>query len=83
MEGLWLKAAGVRDARLHGARHTAVTVLLVLGVTERTVMGIMGWSSTAMADPGSARHGPDLRDVARRVGAAVGRRAVVRGGQLT
>jgi integrase len=42
-----LKAAGVRDARLHDARHTAATVLLVLGVPERTVMGIMGWSSTA------------------------------------
>ncbi|GAB3920026.1 site-specific integrase [Microlunatus endophyticus] len=44
-----LKEAGVRDARLHDARHTAATVLLVLGVPERTVMGIMGWSSTAMA----------------------------------
>ena len=28
---------------------TPATVLLVLGVPERTVMGIMGWSSTAMA----------------------------------
>ncbi|MGO4956836.1 tyrosine-type recombinase/integrase [Luteococcus sp. Sow4_B9] len=44
-----LQKAGVRDARLHDARHTAATVLLVLGVPERTVMGIMGWSSTAMA----------------------------------
>jgi integrase len=30
-----LKAAGVRDGRLHDARHTAATVLLVLGVPER------------------------------------------------
>jgi integrase len=44
-----LKSAGVRDGRLHDARHTAATVLLVLGVPERTVMGIMGWLSTAMA----------------------------------
>ncbi len=44
-----LKAAGVRDGRLHDAWHTAATVLLVLGVPERTVMGVMGWSSTAMA----------------------------------
>ncbi len=43
-----LKAAGVRDGRLHDARHTA-TLLLVLGVSERTVMSIMGWSSTSMA----------------------------------
>ncbi len=43
-----LRAAGVRDARLHDARHTAATVLLILGVPERAVMGIMGWSSTGM-----------------------------------
>ena len=44
-----LKAAGVRNGRLHDARHTAATVLLILGVPERTVMSIMGWSTTAMA----------------------------------
>lgn len=44
-----LLAAGVRDARLHDARHTAATVLLILGVPERAVMGIMGWSHSAMA----------------------------------
>ncbi|MFF4415919.1 tyrosine-type recombinase/integrase [Streptosporangium sp. NPDC001559] len=44
-----LKAAGLRDARLHDARHTAATVLLILGVPERTVMAIMGWASTGMA----------------------------------
>jgi integrase len=43
------KAAGVRDGRLHDARHTAATVLLVLGVAERAVMGLMGWANTAMA----------------------------------
>ena len=44
-----LQAAGLRDGRLHDARHTAATVLLILGVPERTVMSIMGWSSTGMA----------------------------------
>lgn len=39
-----LKAANVRDARLHDARHTAATMLLVLGVPGRIVMDIMGWS---------------------------------------
>jgi hypothetical protein len=39
----------MRDARLHDARHTAATILVVLGVPERTVMGIMGWSRTSMA----------------------------------
>ncbi|MEU6984102.1 site-specific integrase [Streptomyces sp. NPDC046324] len=44
-----LSDAKVRDGRLHDARHTAATVLLILGVSERAVMGLMGWSSTAMA----------------------------------
>lgn len=44
-----LRDAKVRDARLHDARHTAATVLLILGVPERAVMGLMGWSSTSMA----------------------------------
>ncbi|MCI0387084.1 site-specific integrase [Streptomyces sp. CNQ085] len=44
-----LRAARVRDSRLHDARHTAATVLLILGVPERAVMGLMGWSSTSMA----------------------------------
>ncbi|MGP3950094.1 tyrosine-type recombinase/integrase [Streptomyces sp. 7N604] len=44
-----LRDAKVRDGRLHDARHTAATVLLILGVSERAVMGLMGWSSTSMA----------------------------------
>ncbi|MFJ8211864.1 tyrosine-type recombinase/integrase [Streptomyces sp. NPDC096033] len=44
-----LAEANVRDGRLHDARHTAATVLLILGVPERAVMGLMGWSTTAMA----------------------------------
>jgi integrase len=39
----------VREARLHDARHTAATVLLLLGVTERAAMEFMGWSNSAMA----------------------------------
>jgi integrase len=39
--------AGLRDGRLHDARHTAATVLLILGVPERAVMSLMGWSTTA------------------------------------
>lgn len=40
-----LKDADVREARLHDARHTAATVLLVLGINQRAVMGLMGWST--------------------------------------
>lgn len=43
-----LTDAGVRDARLHDARHTAATVLLLLGVPERAVMDFMGWSQASM-----------------------------------
>lgn len=43
-----LEEADVREARLHDARHTAATVLLILGVQDRTVMDIMGWSSASM-----------------------------------
>ena len=58
-----LKAAGGRDDRLHDARHTAATVLLVLGVPERTVMSIMGWSSTSMAAHYQHVTDPIRRDV--------------------
>jgi integrase len=44
-----LAAAGVRDARLHDARHTAATVLLELGVPDRATMQIMGRSNAALA----------------------------------
>ena len=43
-----LREANVRDARLHDARHTAATILLVLGVPTRAVMEVMGWSQMAM-----------------------------------
>jgi integrase len=63
-----LKEAGVRDGRLHDARHTAATVLLVLGVPARTVMGIMGWSSTSMAARYQHVTDPIRRAVADQVG---------------
>jgi integrase len=44
-----LKRAKVRDARLHDARHTAATMLLVLKVPLPAVMEIMGWSEASMA----------------------------------
>ena len=62
-----LRAAGVREARLHDARHTAATVLLVLGTPDRAVMSLMGW-----ADPGMAKRYQHVtaqvrRDVATRL----------------
>ena len=44
-----LKEAGVREARLHDARHTAATTLAAPGQSpERAVMEVMGWSNSAM-----------------------------------
>ena len=66
-----LRSAGVRDARLHDARHTAATLLLLQGVDIRTVMAIMGW--TEMATAQRYVHAVDeLRhEAARRMGSAL------------
>ena len=66
-----LTRAGVRDGRLHDARHTAATVLLLLGVPERAVMGVMGWSNTAMAARYQHVTAAVQRDIAGRVGALI------------
>ncbi|SCL61767.1 Site-specific recombinase XerD [Micromonospora citrea] len=63
-----LTRAGLRDGRLHDARHMAATVLLILGVAERAVMGIMGWSDSGMARRYQHLTGQVRRDVAKRVG---------------
>ncbi|WP_406428269.1 tyrosine-type recombinase/integrase [Streptomyces sp. NBC_01589] len=69
-----LDDAAVRDGRLHDARHTAGTVLMLLGVPDRVIDQIMGW------EPGGAArmrarylHVPDhlLKEVARKIGAAI------------
>jgi integrase len=69
-----LEDAQVRDGRLHDVRHTAATVLMLLGVPDRVIDQIMGW------EPGtSARmrpeylHVPDvmLKDVARKIADAI------------
>ncbi|GHE32513.1 hypothetical protein GCM10018771_10570 [Streptomyces cellulosae] len=69
-----LKAAGVREGRLHDARHTAATVLLILGVPEAVVDRIMGW------EPGKSARirrryqhltGQVLQQTAAKVGALI------------
>jgi site-specific recombinase XerD len=61
----------VREVRLHDARHTAATLLLLQGVDIRTVMAIMGWTELATAQ--RYVHAVDeLRhEAARRMGAAL------------
>ncbi len=66
-----LARAGVRDGRLHDARHIAATVLLLLGVLERAVMSVMGWSNTAMAARYQHVTAAVQRDIAGRVGGLI------------
>jgi integrase len=66
-----LAAAGIREGRLHDARHTAATVLLLLGVPERAVMDVMGWSSSAMVKRYQHITAPVRMDIAERVGGLI------------
>ena len=63
-----IASARLRDARLHDARHTAATVLLILGVPTPTAMAIMGWSSASMAKRYQHLIDSIRRDVAKQVG---------------
>ena len=63
-----LEAAGVREARLHDARHTAATMLLVLNVPSRMVMDLMGWSQLSMTQRYQHVPFPLRRDVADELG---------------
>ena len=69
-----LEDAKVRDGRLHDARHTAATVLMLLGVPARVIDQIMGWEP-GTSDSMRARylHVPDamLKDVARKIVEAI------------
>ncbi|MFF3564029.1 tyrosine-type recombinase/integrase [Streptomyces sp. NPDC002574] len=69
-----LQLARVRDGRLHDARHTAATVLLLLGVPDVVVDAIMGWEpggSARMRSRYMHVTGPVLKNVARQVGDAL------------
>jgi integrase len=63
-----LRAARLRDGRLHDARHTAATVLLIVGVPDRAVMGIMGWSDSGMARRHQHLTAQIRGDIAKQVG---------------
>jgi site-specific recombinase XerD len=43
-----LQEAGIRDARVHDARHTAGTLLLAQGMDQSVVMEILGHSQIGM-----------------------------------
>ncbi|MEU1673812.1 site-specific integrase [Streptomyces roseifaciens] len=69
-----LEDARVRDARLHDARHTAATVLMLLGVPDRVIDQIMGWEpGTSSRMRARYLHVPDamLKDVAKKIADAI------------
>lgn len=63
-----IRRAGVRDARLHDARHTAATTLRLLGVSERAVIDIMGWSTGKMTLVYQHITGAVRKDIADKIG---------------
>jgi integrase len=67
-----LKAAGVRDARVHDARHTAATLLLQQGVPARVAMDILGHSQITLTLGTYSHVVPELAEEApERMGAAL------------
>jgi integrase len=63
-----IATAGVRDVRLHDARHTAATLLLLQNVDIRTVMSIMGWTEMSTAQ----RYTHAVDDLRRRAARQMG-----------
>ena len=67
-----LRAAGVRDARLHDARHTAATLLLQQGVPARVAMQVLGHSQIGLTLGTYSHVVPELaEEAASRMAAAL------------
>lgn len=66
-----LKLAGVAPIKLHAARHTAATLLLLEGVDSRVVMDIMGWSQISTASNYQHAVSEAKRAAATRMGSAI------------
>jgi site-specific recombinase XerD len=64
-------AVGVRDTRLHDARHTAATLLLAQGVDQRVVMEILGHSQISMTSRYTHVLPQVMTDAAARMGQAL------------
>lgn len=66
-----LKAAGVRDARVRDARHTAATLVLAQDVDQRVVMEILGHSQISMTSKYAHVLPQVMTDAAERIGQAL------------
>jgi integrase len=65
-----LVQAGVPAIRLHDARHTAATSMLLMDVNPKVVMSLFGWTSPAMLSRYQHVLDEMKKDVAERLGAA-------------
>jgi integrase len=66
-----LKAAGIRQVRVHDARHTAATLLLAQGIDQRVVMEILGHSQISMTSRYAHVVPQLMTDAAERIGRAL------------
>jgi integrase len=66
-----LKMAGIRQVRVHDARHTAATLLLAQGVDQRVVMEILGHSQISMTSRYAHVLPQVMTDAAERIGRAL------------
>ena len=66
------KKAGVRERRFHDTRHTNLSILADLGVTEDTRQNRAGHNTTAMARKYAQASEAQDRDAAERIGRALG-----------
>ncbi|GAA4618412.1 site-specific integrase [Actinoallomurus liliacearum] len=66
-----LKEAGVRDARLHDARHTCGTLLIEQGVHIRVVQEILGHARVTTTERYTHVASPQVQDASERMGSAL------------
>jgi site-specific recombinase XerD len=66
-----LKTTGIREVRVHDARHTAATLLLAQGVDQRVVMEILGHSQISMTSRYAHVLPQVMTDAAERIGRAL------------
>lgn len=66
-----LAGAGVQHYRLHDARHTAATLLLLQGVDTRTVMDVLGHSQISVTTKYQHVVAELMHEASRRMGAAL------------
>jgi integrase len=65
-----LRAAGVRDACLHDARHTAATLMIEQGVHTKVVQEVLGHARVTTTEKYTHIAIPQVRDAAGRIGKA-------------